>query len=499
MKKVLLTGASGSMGNFALKELAKTENYIRVFSLDNVKERSFFKPYKRSKNIEFIYGDLCNYSDVYKALEGIDIVIHLAAFISPYADEKPKLSFKINYGSTKNIIDAIKARGMENTCQLVYVGSVAMTGDRMPPIHWGRVGDPLKPSVFDYYALAKIAAERLVIESGLKYWVSLRQTGIISERMLSIRDSIIFHQPLNNVLEYVSDKDSGILVKNLCNDLPDNFWQHIYNIGGGDKMRASSYNLYKRIFGIFGFKKLDLLFDTKWFALRNFHGQYYLDGDKLENYLHFRNNGMEYTEMLQTALLYGFAGIIRVLLKIPFIKKLAARIIKDVFKKLTKGPRGTMDFINNNNEDAISAYFISKEEWQNIPDWDKFEPYEHWNEAIFIDHGYDEKKPPEELCLEDIKGAAEFRGGKCLSESMVTGDWNTPLKFECAFGHSFTGSPRLILEGGHWCDTCEREYWNYHEIAKKNPFFAQVWYPLHSKHEIPHPVKKEVNEINYLD
>ena len=44
----------------------------------------------------------------------------------------------------------------------------------MPPIHWGRVGDPIKPSMFDYYAVSKVAAERYVIESGLKYWVSLR-------------------------------------------------------------------------------------------------------------------------------------------------------------------------------------------------------------------------------------------------------------------------------------------------------------------------------------
>ena len=35
---------------------------------------------------------------------------------------------------------------------------VAETGDRMPPVHWGRVGDPIKPSMFDYYAVSKVAA-----------------------------------------------------------------------------------------------------------------------------------------------------------------------------------------------------------------------------------------------------------------------------------------------------------------------------------------------------
>lgn len=32
------------------------------------------------------------------------------------------------------------------------------------------------------------------------------------------------------------------------------------------------------------------LFDPNWFILKNFHGQFYADGDKLEEYLHFREN-----------------------------------------------------------------------------------------------------------------------------------------------------------------------------------------------------------------
>src|SRR5699024_12198681 len=38
---------------------------------------------------------------------------------------------------------------------------------RPPGVHVGRVGDPLNPSVFDTYALTKIAGERRVLESGL--------------------------------------------------------------------------------------------------------------------------------------------------------------------------------------------------------------------------------------------------------------------------------------------------------------------------------------------
>ena len=71
-----------------------------------------------------------------------------------------------------------------------------------------------------------------VIESGLKYWVSLRQTGIIGDAMSAIRDAIMFHNCYDNVLEYVSDRDSGVLLRNISlldatDRMEDGFWGHI--------------------------------------------------------------------------------------------------------------------------------------------------------------------------------------------------------------------------------------------------------------------------------
>ena len=103
--------------------------------------------------------------------------------------------------------------------------------------------------------------------------------------------------------------------------------------------------------------------------------------------------------------------------------------------------------------------------------------------VISIDHGYDDTKPAEVLELYDVKSAAEFRGGQCLSGEMETGNWRSKLTFNCAFGHTFEASPKLVLEAGHWCPECERESWNYSERVKVDPFFAQVWAPLHSPKE----------------
>lgn len=163
----------------------------------------------------------------------------MAAFVLPAADYHPATAMRVNFGGTRNLVETVRELGQADATALVYIGTVAEMGDRMPPIHWGRVGDPIKPSMFDYYAVSKVAAERYVIESGLRRWVSLRQTGIIGPAMARVRDAIQFHNCLDNVLEYVSDRDSGTMMAHLASydaagSLPGAFWCHVYNVGGGE-------------------------------------------------------------------------------------------------------------------------------------------------------------------------------------------------------------------------------------------------------------------------
>lgn len=496
-KKIFLTGASGTMGSMGLKEILKdSDNNVVALVLPTENDRKAMEPYKNNPRVKIHWGDLTNYENVKACIKGTDIVLHVGAFVSPAADYHPEMAMKINYGSTINIIKAIKEQPNKDSIKLVYIGTVAETGDRMPPIHWGRVGDPLKPSVHDYYAVSKIAAERAVIESGLKYWVSLRQTGILSKKMAEIEDSIMFHNCLDNVLEYVTDRDSGILLRNVCKELPEDFWCHIYNIGGGASCRVSCYDMFKEMFERIGITNLDYALEGNWFATRNFHGQYYLDSNKLNDYLHFRNGDLEYFYKYYLNNLGSIALLSKMLTKLPGGQKLIGSVMHRRFLKLNMGERGTMNFITNKRSDYIEPFFISEYEWSKIPKISKIKHFTNWDKVIPIDHGYDENKPQSELTLNDIKGAAKFRGGECLSEYMTKGDMKTKLTFKCAFGHEFEASPCLILEGGHWCPHCERESWNYQEVAKVNPFFAQVWYPLHDKNETARTYKKIVSELD---
>ncbi|SDH82587.1 Nucleoside-diphosphate-sugar epimerase [Pseudobutyrivibrio sp. 49] len=502
MKKVLLTGAAGGMGYESLRQMAEDgcDYEIVVCDLPNDKSKERLREFEGNKRVTIMLGDLTNYRFVVEAVRGCDLIIHIAAFVSPTADYFPKKAMEVNYGSTKNFVNALYELGQQDATKYVSIGTVAETGDRMPPIHWGRVGDPIKPSMYDYYAVSKVAAERLVVESGLKYWVSLRQTGIMGTAMAKIRDSIQFHNCLDNVLEYVSDRDSGRAMRNLAafdNDgsLSEDFWGHIYNIGGGEECRVVTIDMYKIMYGEMGFTSLDSVIEPKYNATRNFHGQYYLDSDKLEDYLHFRSDSMQYfyaAYLKEVGAAKPFAQVIN---KLPGGQKFMGWIIRQTFKKYQLGEHGTRRWINENDEACIDAYWGSKKAWEKLPEKvSDVDGFKDWDTVVAIDHGYDETKPESELTLEDMKGAAEFRGGTCDSTEMTTGDWKTPLKFTCQYGHHFTGSPRLILEGGHWCDECERKSWNYGNRAKKDKFFAQVWNPLHDEDEL-REYPKIVNEL----
>ena len=502
-KTVFLTGACGGMGFQGLTRMLKDGDSYNTLVLvrDSEKNRKMLEPYMAQENLEIVWGDLNDYDTVYKCVKKSDLILHVAAFVSPQADYNPKKAMQVNYGSTKNLITAIKEQGRENEVKFVYIGTVAETGDRMPPIHWGRVGDPIKPSMFDYYAVSKVAAERYVIESGLKYWVSLRQTGIIGPAMSKIRDAIMFHNCYDNVLEYVSDRDSGVLLRNLsyqdATDTMDTaFWGHIYNIGGGEKCRVSTAEMFERLYGDIGIKDLSLILKPKMQATRNFHGHYYLDSDKLENFVHFQRDSMEYYYDCYIKDLGATAPMAKVMCKVPGGEKLMATVMGNMFNKLADGEHGTKHFIDCDMEDRIEAYWDSRKAWEALPEsYNDFNHFFDWDKKIVLDHGYDESKPESELTLDDMKKAAEFRGGECLSTKMKKGDWSTQLEFKCAFGHTFKASPRLVLEGGHWCDECERKSWNYGQRAKVDPFFAQVWKPLHEDNEI-REYPKEVSELD---
>jgi len=470
-KCVFLTGATGVMGSAGLAELFVRRDEFDITVLVRDTKRNRQKLSKYGDAIRIVWGDLMNYEDVLNATSGADYVLHVGGMVSPRADYKPKSVLKVNVTAAENVVKAVKAQPNSDDIKVVYIGSVAQTGDRREPLHWGRTGDPIFPSIFDYYAISKCRAERIFAESGLKHWVSLRQSGILYPAILKNMDPIMFHVPIRGVLEWATVEDSGRLLANVCgDDVPEEFWCKFYNIGSGAEYRLTNYDFECYLLKSINCPAPEKIFDVKWFATHNFHGQYYLDSDKLEEYLHFRANvpvGEYFAQMASTLpWFYSLAKLAPAWLLKPVMRYIAS---DKIF--------GTLGWLKTGNEQRIKAYFGSREEREKIGSWEEMRDIHLAGEEVAerLSHGYDESKPLAELDIEDMRQAAEFRGGKCLSESMAKGDLTTKLEWECAFGHRFEASPALVLLGGHWCEECMPAPWRFDGEAERNPFLAQVW------------------------
>ena len=445
---------------------------------------------------------MTRYEDVLKGVSGADIVLHVGGMVSPQADYRPRATRETNITAARNVRDAVLAQPDGKQPKVVYVGSVAQMGDRREPLHWGRTGDPICVSAYDHYGITKAWAERIITDSGIKNWVSLRQSGILYPAILKNYDPIMFHVPIRGVLEWATVEDSGRLLERICRPtVPEDFWKQYYNIGSGEEYRISNYEFECLLLDAIGCPKPEKIFNAHWFTTRNFHGMWYLDSDKLENYLHFRANVpiKEYFSRLAKSetLPWGIK-----LASKTHVAKLVPHLVKAAmwFMAMSK-EHGTQWWIKHRNDailgekcrQRISAYYGSYESYCRIKPWKQADVSHNSREAVLLNHGYDESKPLESLGIEDMQAVAAYRGGKCLSTKMTPGDLDTQLEWQCAEGHVFKASPRLILLGGHWCpdcfpwpyaDTKERvRPWNWDAEAKRNPFFAQLWSPLHEADE----------------
>ena len=485
-KTVALTGASGNMGYRGFLELyARKDRYNIVLLLrDSQKNRKLFHGYLDDPAVRIVWGDLICYEDILDLVTGADYVLHVGGMVSPATDYYPVRTLKTNVTAARNIVRAVKAQPDHDAVKVVYIGTVAETGDRNPPIHWGRTGDPIKISVYDHYALSKVKAEAVFAESGLKYWVSLRQSGILYGEILKNIDPIMFHIPLNGMLEWATVEDSGRLLANVCgDDIPEDFWRRFYNIGSGEEYRITNYEFEELTLETLGIGSPKALFEPNWFATRNFHGQWYADSDVLESYCHFRANIPVRTYfrdmMVQVPFYYKLAFLAK-----PFAPLLKRFWMRSLARQETYG---TLWWVENAVTERITAYFGSMEQYRQIPAaWDAIDlvipdKKSTSQEVRILDHGYDESKNLADLTLEDLQKAAAFRGGQCLAQEIP--DPYTPILWRSARGREFRMSVNLVLKGGHWCPEELPWPWDYDAEAKINPFFAQVWYPLHDREE----------------
>src|SRR5210317_1162879 len=106
---ILITGGTGSFGSaFVPMTLEKyNPKKIVIYSRDEMKQWEMQRLYKDYPNIRFFIGDVRDKDRLYRALDGIDYVVHAAATkIVPTAEYNPFECIKTNVYGAMNLIDA---------------------------------------------------------------------------------------------------------------------------------------------------------------------------------------------------------------------------------------------------------------------------------------------------------------------------------------------------------------------------------------------------------
>lgn len=157
-KTVLVTGSDGFIGSHLTEELVRMGCKVRAFAyynsfgswgwLDHLTKDQL-------KSIEVVAGDIRDRGSVTKAMEGIDVVFHLAALIGiPYSYDSPESYVGTNISGTLNVLEEARRLGTERV--IVTSTSEVYGTARYVPIDEKHPYQGQSP-----YSATKIGADRM--------------------------------------------------------------------------------------------------------------------------------------------------------------------------------------------------------------------------------------------------------------------------------------------------------------------------------------------------
>ncbi|HHU91800.1 MAG TPA: UDP-N-acetylglucosamine 4,6-dehydratase (inverting) [Halanaerobiaceae bacterium] len=120
-KTILVTGGTGSFGKkFTRMVLDRYDvNKLIIFSRDELKQAQMRAEFGDNPKLRFFIGDVRDKERLYRAFDGVDVVIHAAALKRvPECEYNPFEAIKTNVIGAQNIIDAAIDRGVSKIVAL---------------------------------------------------------------------------------------------------------------------------------------------------------------------------------------------------------------------------------------------------------------------------------------------------------------------------------------------------------------------------------------------
>lgn len=155
-KKILVTGAGGFIGSHLVERLVELGGEVRAFLRYNSRNHwGWLESSPCKENVEIYLGDIRDYDSVKRAVEGIDVIFHLAALIGiPYSYISPSAYVKTNVEGSYNVLQAARelatGRVIHTSTSEVYGTAAYVPIDEAHPLQ------PQSP-----YAASKVGADSL--------------------------------------------------------------------------------------------------------------------------------------------------------------------------------------------------------------------------------------------------------------------------------------------------------------------------------------------------
>ena len=201
---ILITGGTGSFGHtFTPLTLAKyNPRKLIIYSRDEMKQWEMAKLYKNDDRVRFFIGDVRDKERMYRALDGVDFVVHAAATkIVPSAEYNPFECIKTNVNGAMNLIDACIDKAVK--------GVVALSTDKAS-------------SPINLYGATKLTSDKLFVagnaysgEHGTKFSV-VRYGNVMGSRgsvipfFLSIRDKGVLPITDERMTRFMISLEQGV-------------------------------------------------------------------------------------------------------------------------------------------------------------------------------------------------------------------------------------------------------------------------------------------------
>ena len=185
-KVVLVTGGTGSFGQKFTEIVLREHNpkTVRIFSRGELLQYEMRQKFDNETRLRFLIGDIRDRERIYRAMSGVDIVIHAAALKQvPACEYNPIEAVRTNINGATNIIDAAIDNGVEK--------AIAISTDKaVLPVN--------------LYGATKLVMERLFTQANV--YTSWRKTKFACTRygnVVGSRGSVV---PL-----FISQRDNGVI------------------------------------------------------------------------------------------------------------------------------------------------------------------------------------------------------------------------------------------------------------------------------------------------